>query len=178
MKVVYWPFTRPDGSTGIQSRVELWDGVTVVALDQESHHVYVVRQKRETPGGPVATVELPGGGIDPGKTPLEAAKSELLEEAGVGEYLEEPDWIQLYGDKGIHPIDGLAWTCQHAFLLLNARRLIRAPKGEDEIDVVECLPLSELINMDKRNEFADPLSPYALRRAQDWLTERKPNLLT
>ena len=174
MKVVYWPLVRGDGNAGIQSRVFLWNGAMAIALDENTHEVYVVRQTRESPEGPVTTVELPGGGIDPGYTPFEAATKELQEEAGViGDRI---DWVRLYGDSGTHPIDGLAFTDQHAFLLLRGRK-VQDPSG-DENTTVTTIPLSELIAMDNRNEFRDPLSPYALRRAQDWLRENRPDLLT
>lgn len=175
MRVVHWPFIRGDGTAGLQSRVFLWNGAMVVALDEETHEVYVVHQTRESPQGPITTIDLPGGGIDPGDTPLQAARAELLEEAGA-QAIDDSDWVQLYGDSGTHPIDGLCFTDQHAFLLLSGRK-VQEPSG-DESTQVETIPLSELIAMDNHNKFRDPLSPYALRRAQDWLKEHRPDLLT
>lgn len=175
IKMVYWPFVRNDGSAGIQSRVFLWNGSMTIALDETTHEVYVVRQTRESPEGQIVTIELPGGGIDAGDTPLQTAVKELLEEAGV-EAVGDADWVQLYGDEGTHPIDGLCFTDQHAFLLLSGRK-VREPYGDDRTEVVT-IPLSELIEMDNRNEFRDPLSPYALRKASDWLAKNQPELLT
>ncbi|KKU12079.1 MAG: hypothetical protein A2126_00940 [Candidatus Woykebacteria bacterium GWB1_45_5] len=175
LKVVYWPFVRANGEAGIQSRVFLRNGATAIALDVKTHEVYVVRQTRETPEGSITTIELPGGGVDSGDTPLDTARKELLEEAGVVA-LNEQDWVPLYREDGVHPIDGLAFTSQHAFLLLAGRK-VQDPSGEENTEVTT-VPLSELIAMDNRNEFNDPLGPYAMRRAQDWLREHRPDLLT
>jgi len=175
MKVIYWPFAKPDGSVGIQSRVFLWNGALAIALDEKTHEVYVVRQTRESPKGQIVTIELPGGGVDPGDNPRQTAINELFEEAGVSA-AKDGKVVQLYGDDGIHPIDGLAFTDQHAFLFLSGKSLME-PTGDENTEVAT-IPLSELIAMDNHNEFRDPLSPYALRRAQDWLRENRPDLLT
>jgi ADP-ribose pyrophosphatase len=59
--------------------LKLQDYSAVVALtDQE--HVLIVRQYR--PAVERYTLELPSGLVDPGETPAEAARRELLEETG------------------------------------------------------------------------------------------------
>lgn len=173
--VAYWPFIRPDGRPGIQSRVRVWDGVLVVALDHATHEVYVKSQTRESTAGPITTVELPGGGIDPGDTPLATAKQELREEAGVEDEREE-DWISLSPPSGFHPIPGLVVTSSHAFLVLAGVRKYAALDGE--VSGLTTMPFSRLLEMDRNNEFSEPLSPYAIRRAYDWLQEYAPHLLT
>lgn len=55
------------------------DWVHVLALDADAR-VLVVRQYRYP--GEITCTELPGGVIDAGEAPLEAAKRELLEETG------------------------------------------------------------------------------------------------
>ena len=175
LTVVYWPFAKKDGSAGIQSRVRIKDGVRTIALDSVTHEVYVIQHERETLGGVILAIEFPGGGIEEGKSPLEQAKEELFEEAGV-EALDAECWIQLYRDQGNTPIDGLVLTHQHAFLALSCTQTM-APTL-DEVSSVNTLPLSELIAMDNRNLFNDPQPAYALRRVQDWLREHRPDLLT
>ncbi len=175
LAVVGWPEARENGSAGLQTRAVLWNGAMTIALDETTHEIYVVRQTRESPKGPIVTIELPGGGINEGDTPRGTAMAELHEETGVTTSIDG-EWIQLYGDDGTHPVDGLVFTNQHAFLLLAGRKMMD-PVDEDDTEVTT-MPLSKLIEMDNRNEFRDPLSPYALRRAKDWLEVNRPDLLT
>lgn len=174
LRVVYWPFVKASGAAGVQSRVELWDGSHVVALDHATKRVYVIKRRRETRRGIIMVPELPNGGIDPGSTPLKTAKDELLEEAGVVA-VDESDWVQLLSDYGMQPIDGLALTNQHAFLLLRGRKIQDPERGETE--EVMTVTFNELIAMDNRNAFNDPMGPYFVRRAKDWLGEHRPDLL-
>jgi 8-oxo-dGTP pyrophosphatase MutT (NUDIX family) len=174
MTLYLWPFVRGDGSAGLQTRVRLWDGTNVIALDEHTNKVYVVEQKRETEGGFVTTIELPGGGIDPRDAPLDTARKELLEEAGVVA-VDETDWVPLY-KEGKNPIDGLTWTRQHSLLLLRGRQV--SDPSDGEIRRVTTIPLSKLIALDNDDFFRDPLGPYAMRRAHDWLAKNRPDLLT
>lgn len=170
--VVGWPFVRGDGSAGMQTRTRVWDGAFAIALDEETHKVFVIRQTRATEHGPVKTIEIPGGGIDPGDSPLGTAIQELIEEAGVFRVSDEI--VRIGPMDGFNPIDGLIWTGQHAFLFPMTRKEIDPEPGHE----VELMTLSELIDMDNQDMFRDPFSPYILRRAQDWLRENIPVLLT
>src|SRR5258708_12836834 len=59
--------------------LKLPDYAAVVAITEEQH-VLIVRQYR--PAVEHDTLELPSGLVDPGETPEEAARRELLEETG------------------------------------------------------------------------------------------------
>lgn len=65
--------------------IEAPDWVNIVAVT-DTDEVLLIRQYRH--GIESETIEIPGGCVDPGETPLEAAKRELLEETG---YVSD-DW--------------------------------------------------------------------------------------
>ncbi|MER6516699.1 NUDIX hydrolase [Streptomyces sp. NPDC001553] len=71
---------RTDQSLGTYEYTEAVDGVRVVALDDRGRialveeNVYVCGQR---------LLMCPGGGCEPGETPLAAARRELAEEAGI-----------------------------------------------------------------------------------------------
>jgi ADP-ribose pyrophosphatase len=78
-RIVMRRFALPNGET---SDFEVWDErdtVAVLALTPE-REVVLVRQFR--PGPEDVLLELPGGVIEEHQTALEAARAELLEEAG------------------------------------------------------------------------------------------------
>lgn len=69
----------PDGAE-IEYGVLESAGFSAVVPVTEEGGVVLVRQWRQPVGG--FTLELPGGGVDKGKDPREAARRELLEETG------------------------------------------------------------------------------------------------
>ena len=172
--VLGWPFIREDGSAGMQTRVLVWRGSFAIALDHETHQVIVVEQIRESPNGPTTTVEIPGGGIDPGTEPLDQAIAELAEETGAVQN-DDAEWIRIGRADGFTPLDGIVWTNQHAFLCTSVHFVAEPETG---IRKVTTYPLSKLIEMDNKDAFQDPFSPYIIRRVQDWLAKNHPELLT
>src|SRR6266511_1200112 len=69
----------PNGQIITPNLLEYADEIMVFALTQ-NQQVVLIKQYRH--GVQEAILELPGGSVDEGESPLEAAKRELLEETG------------------------------------------------------------------------------------------------
>jgi 8-oxo-dGTP pyrophosphatase MutT (NUDIX family) len=103
------------------------DWINVVALT-EDRQIVLVEQYRQ--GTRHTTLELPGGMIDPGEEPEEAARRELLEETGFAS-----DSWSLVGT--VEPNPATQSNRCYTFLARAARRVAPpAPEGLEEIEVV------------------------------------------
>jgi ADP-ribose pyrophosphatase len=78
---------RPGGSAGLFGVVEMVGGSSVLAIDHDN--VYLVREYKYAVGRD--SLEVVSGAIDAGETPLDAARRELREEAG----LVAAEWHEL-----------------------------------------------------------------------------------
>lgn len=77
-----------DGETHEFWVIDAPDWVNIVALTPNNHLILIDQWRH---GSESVTVEIPGGMIDPGETPLQAARRELLEETGFA----ADDWQQI-----------------------------------------------------------------------------------
>lgn len=129
-------------------------GAAVVALN-ERDEVCLLRQYRHVAGAWLW--ELPAGKLDAG-TPLDNAKRELAEEAGVtaarwwslGRFLSSP---------------GVFREVVHLFLARDLSPCTTA-RGDDEVMTVNWVPLGEACRRAIRGEIVDGKSVVALWRAQ------------
>ena len=80
---VRFDYLRPPQSQKVLKRLvlESVDWINVVALNPEGKSIMVEQYRF---GIEACTLETPGGMVDPGERPLDAAKRELLEETGYG----------------------------------------------------------------------------------------------
>ena len=113
---------RPDGRPGKYYVINAKHSVMVIAEDSDSR-IFLVGQTRYAIGNRYSW-EVPGGSIEKGLTPLQAARRELKEEAGI----TAKKWISL---GYFHPSTGLNSEICHVFL---ARDLIM---GDAEPDATE-----------------------------------------
>lgn len=102
--------------TGVQYRTR--PGAYAILLRGE--HVLLTQQ--DGPNGPVPELQLPGGGIDPGESPLAALHREVIEETGWR--IGAPQRIGIYRRFAYMPdYDLMAEKICHVFLARPIRPL-------------------------------------------------------
>lgn len=105
----------------------------VVAAEDEAENLVLVHQHRF--GVDATTLECPGGVIDPGESPVEAARRELVEETGYDADALEPLGV-------LHPNPALHGNVAHFFHARGARR-VGEPLGGHEDTRVALVPLRD-----------------------------------
>ena len=118
-------------------RIESPAWVNVVALTAREELV-MIRQFRQ--GSRVVTLEIPGGLVDPGETPEQAAGRELLEETGYGAG-------RLESLGSINPNPALFSNRCHMQVALDCEVAGEIQNSPTEETMVELLPLSDLPEM-------------------------------
>lgn len=136
-------------------RFELPDWVNVVAVDEDERLV-LVRQHRF--GVDAVTLEIPGGMVDPGEAPLDAARRELAEETGY----TGGTWTPL---GVLWPNPALQDNRLHCYLARGVRRT-RAPSPDpDEVLTVALYSWEQTEEALRSGEIAHALVAVALERA-------------
>lgn len=143
--------TRPDGSGGIYGVVEVkHPAVFVVALTDADEVALVELYRYPTDA---VSLEIPAGAIDDGESPLDAARRELAEEAG----MEADDWTEL-GRKWA--LNGLARAEQFVYLARGARRRDRdggtsAEQALEGISDVRTIPWADALDLVRTGGITD-----------------------
>lgn len=114
--------------------LEAPDWVNVIALTPEQQ-VVLIRQYRH--GTRDITVEVPGGTVDPGESPLEAGRRELAEETGFEANRWEACGI-------VEPNPAFLTNRTHTFVAHGARRTGPQRPDDNEEIAVELFPLERI----------------------------------
>lgn len=142
----------PDGQIIEPVILEFSDWAGIIALTK-AQEVLLIRLYRR--GVDQVVWEIPGGMIDPGETPLAAAKRELREETGYGggNFFEMPV---------ISPNSDNHTNRYHPFLALEVEYL--GPQSEEDLERVEVhpIPLDEVIRMAQNGELLQAMQVSAL----------------
>jgi ADP-ribose pyrophosphatase len=144
----------PNGTTAELEIIRHPGGAAVVALD-DSNRICLLRQFRHAMDGWMW--ELPAGKIDDREPPLDTARRELEEEAGVA----AESW-QTLGDYVSSP--GVFTEVVYLYL---ATRLTPLPQRPEEHEVFEVhwLPLADVVAMAHSGELRDGKSLVGVFRA-------------
>lgn len=113
------------------------DWVNVIALTRDDR-VVLIRQFRI--GAESVFVEIPGGMVDPGEAPADAAARELLEETGYA----APTWRAL---GVVRPNPAIQSNRLHTYLALDAAPVAPPTPDGGEVMTVETRPLGEVTAM-------------------------------
>lgn len=149
----------PDGSPAVYGVVELRDSVFVVALTDDDEVVLVTTDRYTTGPG---SVEVPAGGGE-GQDPLDAARRELAEEAG----LTAREWTRLGTTEALN---GVARAVEHVYLARGLAPVADADATAHEqaaegISAVRTVPFADALAMVRTGEIRDGETITALALA-------------
>ena len=144
-------------------RIESPDWVNVVALTPDEDLV-LVRQFRH--GSRIVTLEIPGGLIDPGETPGEAAGRELLEETGF-----RAGRLENLGSLSPNP--ALFGNRVHMQVALDCEQVDEIKNESTEHTTVELLPVSNLRDVVRAIGIDHALAVSALYAYEIWRDARR-----
>jgi ADP-ribose pyrophosphatase len=154
---------RPDGAEGIYGVVECRKATGVVALT-EDQEVYLVGQYRYTMEE--YSWEIIEGGAEADEPPLEAAKRELAEEAG----LIAKDWIALGGE--LHLTNCHSSERGWLYLATGLTTTKATPEGTEVLQLKK-LPLADALTLVRDGTIKDAMSVIGLERAANFLSSNR-----
>lgn len=154
IRVLHDEVLRPDGTPGIYGLIHMRNAaVGVVAID-DADRVVLVRQHRYALDH--QSWEIPEGGVPRDEAPVEGARRELREEAGV----EAATWRQL---ARVHVSNSVTDEVATLYLATGLRAVPQALESSEADLTVEWLPFDEVMTMVLDGRITDALSIIALQ---------------
>ncbi|MCG6975758.1 MAG: NUDIX hydrolase [Acidiferrobacterales bacterium] len=150
----------PNGSTLVFERVHHPGGSVIVAVDDQDR-ICLLKQYRHIANGWLW--ELPAGKLDPGESPDNTARRELLEEAGV----EASEWTDLgkaYSSPGIFD------EVLHFYLARGLRERTPSFDAHENIEI-HWLPLETVLALLSEGDIVDGKTMIGICRLRDRLQQ-------
>ncbi len=159
-----WIYVREDkvvrngGESATFGVIEMIAGASVLALNG-SHEVYLIKEYKY--GVERSTMEVIGGAIEEGETPLSAAKREMKEEAGV----TAREWIDL---GSLDPFTTIVRSPNYLFLALEVQEGESNPDQGEVLELVK-LPFHRVLEMVMSSEITHAATCVLVLKAARYL---------
>lgn len=164
INVTAYDVINPSGGKGIYGKVHFKNlAIGIVAID-ERLNTYLIGQFRFVIDA--YSWELPEGGAPEGTDPLESAKRELLEEAG----LEAGKWKELLT---MHLSNSVSDEFSIIYLATDLVQKVPQPEDTEQLQIKK-LPLSEAFKMVEDGRITDSISVAAFQKIELMLLKGQP----
>lgn len=147
-----------DGAKFVAEVVKFGQAAAIVPI-RDDGRVIMIKQFRSSLNKWI--LEVPAGKVDPGESPEEAARRELIEEVGY----EAGELVKL---ASIYMSPGYSDEILHIFMAKGLTHVRRNPDPDELIEVID-VKLEEALNMVLSEEAADSKTLSALFLANEYL---------